>query len=40
MQGRIAAGPHRGLAIVTKGGSSGEPALLADLVRLVQGGGS
>jgi D-threonate/D-erythronate kinase len=39
MQGRIAGGPHRGLAVVTKGGSSGEEALLATLVRLVQGGG-
>jgi D-threonate/D-erythronate kinase len=38
MQGRIADGPHRGLAVVTKGGSSGEPALLASLVRLVQEG--
>jgi uncharacterized protein YgbK (DUF1537 family) len=39
MQGRIVGGPHRGLAVVTKGGSSGEEALLATLVRLVQGGG-
>jgi uncharacterized protein YgbK (DUF1537 family) len=31
--GRIAAGPHRALAVVTKGGSSGEPELLASLVR-------
>jgi hypothetical protein len=39
MQGRIAGGPHCGLAVVTKGGSSGEETLLATLVRLVQGGG-
>lgn len=38
MQGRIASGLHHGLAVVTKGGSSGEPALLATLIERVQGG--
>lgn len=40
VHGRIAAGPHRGLAVVTKGGSSGEPELLAALVRRLTGGGA
>jgi uncharacterized protein YgbK (DUF1537 family) len=33
VRGRLAAGRHRGLPIVTKGGSTGEPELLAALVR-------
>ncbi len=40
MRGCIAGGPHRGLVVVTKGGSSGEPGLLAMLVRQLQDGRS
>ncbi len=40
VRGRIAAGPHAGLALVTKGGSSGDPGLLAALVRAVRPGGA
>lgn len=32
VRGRLAGGPHRGLPVVTKGGSTGEPGLLAALV--------
>jgi uncharacterized protein YgbK (DUF1537 family) len=39
VQGYVASGPHRGLAVVTKGGSSGEPGLLAELVRRLGGAG-
>jgi uncharacterized protein YgbK (DUF1537 family) len=33
VRGRVAAGPHRGMPVITKGGSSGEPELLASLVK-------
>ena len=33
VRGRIADGRHRGIAVITKGGSSGDPDLLAALVR-------
>jgi len=36
--GRLAAGAHRGLRVITKGGSSGGPDLLVDLVTLAAGG--
>ena len=36
----IAAGPWAGVAVATKGGSSGPPALLADIVRRLGAGGS
>jgi uncharacterized protein YgbK (DUF1537 family) len=32
VRGRLAGGPHRGLPVITKGGSTGELALLAELV--------
>jgi uncharacterized protein YgbK (DUF1537 family) len=38
VRGRIAGGPHRGLPLVTKGGSSGAPELLATLVRRLKAG--
>jgi uncharacterized protein YgbK (DUF1537 family) len=37
VRGRIATGPYRGVAIVTKGGSSGAPGLLASLARRPEG---
>jgi uncharacterized protein YgbK (DUF1537 family) len=40
VQGYVADGPHRGLAVVTKGGSSGEPELLATLLRRLGGRGA
>jgi uncharacterized protein YgbK (DUF1537 family) len=40
MHGRIAGGPHRGLPVVTKGGSSGGRELLAALVERVRAGGA
>jgi uncharacterized protein YgbK (DUF1537 family) len=39
VHGRVATGAHRGLAVTTKGGSSGEPGLLTALVRRLTEGG-
>lgn len=39
VRARIASGPHAGLVVVTKGGSSGEAGLLAALVGELRGGG-